>query len=246
MHGHTRSVQPGDMLIEQGDTPVPFFVVITGEVEIVRPFGTNETLITIHGNGEFTGEVNMISGRRSLVRARATEPSEVIELHEQDLLGLVQTDAELSDILMRAFILRRVELIAAGVGDLILIGSVYSAGTLRIKDFLMRNGHPYSYIDLEQDSDVQNLLDSFQMSASDIPVLICRGQVVLRNPNNQQIADCLGFNESIDQTQVRDLVIVGAGPSGLAAAVYGASEGLDVVVPGNGFSWRSGWFKLEN
>jgi thioredoxin reductase (NADPH) len=229
-HGRTRSVQPGDVLIEQGDTSVPFFVVITGEVEIVRPFGTNETLITIHGDGEFTGEVNMLSGRRSLVRARASKPGKVIELDHQDLLGLVQTDAELSDILMRAFILRRVELIAAGVGDLILIGSVYSAGTLRIKEFLMRNGHPYSYIDLEQDPDVQNLLDSFQIIASDVPVLICRGQVILRNPGNQQIADCLGFNESIDQTQVRDLVVVGAGPSGLAAAVYGASEGLDVVV----------------
>jgi len=229
-HGRTRSVQPGDVLIEQGDTSVPFFVVITGEVEIVRPFGTNETLITIHGDGEFTGEVNMLSGRRSLVRARASRQGKVIELDHLDLLGLVQTDAELSDILMRAFILRRVELIAAGVGDLILIGSVFSAGTLRIKEFLMRNGHPYSYIDLEQDPDVQNLLDSFQIIASDVPVLICRGQVVLRNPGNQQIADCLGFNESIDQTQVRDLVVVGAGPSGLAAAVYGASEGLDVVV----------------
>jgi thioredoxin reductase (NADPH) len=229
-HGRTRSVHPGDVLIEQGDSSVPFFVVITGEVEIVRPFGTHETLITIHGDGEFTGEVNMLSGRRSLVRARATKPGEVIELDHQDLLGLVQTDADLSDILMKAFILRRVELIAAGVGDLILIGSVFSAGTLRIKEFLMRNGHPYSYIDLEQDPDVQNLLDSFQVLASDVPVLICRGQVVLRNPGNQQIAECLGFNESIDQTQVRDLVVVGAGPSGLAAAVYGASEGLDVVV----------------
>ena len=229
-HGRTRSVQPGDVLIEQGDSSVPFFVVITGEVEIVRPFGTHETLITIHTDGEFTGEVNMLSGRRSLVRVRATKPGEVIELDHQDLLALVQTDAELSDILMRAFILRRVELIAAGVGDLILIGSVHSAGTLRIKEFLMRNGHPYSYIDLEHDPDVQNLLDSFQIVASDVPVLICRGQVVLRNPGNQQIADCLGFNESIDQTQVRDLVVVGAGPSGLAAAVYGASEGLDVVV----------------
>ena len=221
---------PVIVLIEQGDTSVPFFVVITGEVEIVRPFGTNETLITIHGDREFTGEVNMLSGRRSLVRVRASKPGEVIELDHQDLLGLVQTDSELSDILMRAFILRRVELIAAGVGDLILIGSVHSAGTLRIKEFLMRNGHPYSYIDLEQDPDVQNLLDSFQIVASDVPVLICRGQVVLRNPGNQQIADCLGFNESIDQAQVRDLVVVGAGPTGLAAAVYGASEGLDVVV----------------
>jgi thioredoxin reductase (NADPH) len=229
-HGHTRSVQPGDVLIEQGDTSVPFFVVITGEVEIVRPFGTNETLITIHGDGEFTGDVNMLSGRRMVVRARVAKAGKVIELNHEQMLNLIQTDAELSDILMRAFILRRVELIAAGVGDLILIGSVYSAGTLRIKEFLMRNGHPYSYIDLEQDPDVQNLLDSFQIVASDVPVLICRGQLVLRNPSNQQIADCVGFNESIDQTKVRDLVVIGAGPSGPAAAVYGASEGLDVLV----------------
>jgi thioredoxin reductase (NADPH) len=229
-YGRMRSVQPGEVLIEQGDTSVPFFVVITAEVEIVRPFDAHETLVTVHGYSEFTGEVNMLSGRRSFFRARVTKPGKVIELGHQQMLTLVQTDAELSDILMRAFILRRVELIAAGVGDIILIGSTHSASTLRIKEFLMRNGHPYSYIDLEHDPEVQNLLDSFQVSASEIPVLICRGQVVLRNPANQQIADCLGFNESIDQTQVRDLVVIGAGPSGLAAAVYGASEGLDVMV----------------
>ena len=229
-HGRIRSVQPGEVLIEQGDTSVPFFVVITGEVEIVRPFDAYETLVTVHVSGEFTGEVNMLSGRRSFFRARATKPGKVIELDHQQMLTLVQTDAELSDILMRAFILRRVELIAAGVGDIILIGSTHSASTLRIKEFLMRNGHPYSYIDLERDPDVQNLLDNFKISASEIPVLICRGQLALRNPSNQQIADCLGFNESVDQTHVRDLVVIGAGPSGLAAAVYGASEGLDVLV----------------
>jgi thioredoxin reductase (NADPH) len=229
-HGRIRSIQPGEVLIEQGDTAVPFFVVITGEIEIVRPFGTQETLITIHSDGQFTGEVNMLSGRRSLVRARVTKPGKVIELDHQQMLSLVQTDAELSGIFMRAFILRRVELIAAGVGDIVLVGSAYSADTLRIKEFLMRNGHPYSYIDLERDPDVQNLLDSFQVSASEIPVLICRGQIVLRTPSNQEIADCLGFNEPIDQAHVQDLIIIGAGPSGLAAAVYGASEGLDVLM----------------
>ena len=228
--GHTRSVRPGQVLIEQGDRAVPFIVVITGEVEIVRPCGASETLITVHGPGEFTGEVNMLSGRRSLVRARATKPGKVIELDHKQMLNLIQTDAELGDILMRAFILRRVQLIAAGVGDIVLIGSTHSASTLRIKEFLMRNGHPYSYIDLERDLDVQSLLDNFQISTSEIPVLICRGQVVLRNPSNHQIADCLGFNESVDQTKVRDLVVIGGGPSGLAAAVYGASEGLDVLV----------------
>ena len=229
-HGHIRQVQNGELLVEQGDTNVPFFVVMTGEIEIVRPFGVQETLVTVHGSGQFTGEVNTLSGRRSIFRARVTKTGKVIELNHQQMLGLIQTDAELSDILMRAFILRRVELIAAGVGDIVLIGSTYSADTLRIKEFLMRNGHPYSYIDLERDHDVQNLLDSFQISANEIPVLIYRGQLALRNPNNQQLAECLGFNESIDQTQVRDLVVIGAGPSGLAAAVYGASEGLDVLV----------------
>ena len=154
----------------------------------------------------------------------------MIELDREHLLALVQTDSELSEIFMRAFILRRVELIAHGFGDVVLVGSSHSPGTLRIKEFLTRNGHPYASIDLDRDADVQELLDRFQVTVDDVPVVICRGTVVLRNPTNQQIADCLGFNEAIDQTQVRDLVIVGAGPSGLSAAVYGASEGLDVLV----------------
>jgi thioredoxin reductase (NADPH) len=229
-HGHNRAMQRGEVLVEQGDRNVPFFVVVSGEVEIVRPSGGVETLITIHGPGQFSGEVNMLSGRPAVGRMRATKPGELIELDRQYMLALVQTDAELGEILMRAFILRRVELVAAGVGDVVLIGSMHSAGTLRIKEFLMRNGHPHSYIDLERDPEVQNLLDGFHVSASEIPVVICRGENVLRNPTNQQVADCLGFNETIDQTQMRDLVIIGAGPSGLAAAVYGASEGLDVVM----------------
>ena len=229
-HGHMRATQPGQVLIEQGDKNVPFFVVVSGEVEIVRPSGGVETLITIHGPGQFTGEVNNLSGRPAVVRMRSTKQGELIELDRQHMLTLLQTDADLGEIMMRAFILRRVELVTAGVGDVVLIGSMHSAGTLRIKEFLMRNGHPYSYIDLERDPGVQNLLDGFHVSASEIPVVICRGEIVLRNPTNQQVADCLGFNETIDQTQVRDLVIIGAGPSGLAAAVYGASEGLDVVM----------------
>ena len=177
----------------------------------------------------------MLSGRRAIFRARVTKPGKVIELDRQHMMALVQNDVEIGDILMRAFILRRVELVAAGVGDVVLIGSTHSAGTFRIKEFLMRNGHPYRYIDLEHDCDVQTLLDSFHMVTGEI-VVICRGEGVFRNPANQEIADCLGFNESVDQTRVRDLVIIGAGPSGLAAAVYGASEGLDVLVPGKEFS----------
>ncbi|MEN3333763.1 MAG: thioredoxin reductase [Blastocatellia bacterium] len=229
-HGRVRQVRRGEVLIEAGAPTARFFVVTTGQIEIVRPAGTNEELVALYGPGMFTGEINLLSGRRGFVQISATEAGEVIEVDRQDLLALVQTDSELSDILMRAFILRRVELIAYGFGDVVLVGSNHCAGTLRIKAFLTGNGHPYSFIDLDHDDSVQDLLDHFQVAVEDVPVLICRGQVVLRNPTNQQIADCLGFNEAIDQTQVRDLVIVGAGPSGLAAAVYGASEGLDVLV----------------
>jgi thioredoxin reductase (NADPH) len=229
-HGSVRPIQRGELLVEAGDQVVPFFVVRTGQVEIVQPSGTEETLITVHGPGQFTGEVNMLSGRRSLVRARVTEPGEVIELNREHMLSLVQTDSELGEILMRAFILRRVELIAHGIGDVVLVGSTHCAGTLRVREFLARNGHPYAYLDLDRDAGIQDLLDQFHVVAEDVPVLICRGEMVLRNPTNQQIAGCLGFNEAIDQSQIRDLVIIGAGPSGLAAAVYGASEGLDVLV----------------
>jgi len=229
-HGHARSIERGQVLVEQGDKVFPLFVVTSGEIEIVRPSGTEETFVTRAGPGQFTGEVNMISGRRALTRIRATQSSEVIELDRESVVALVQTDGELSEVLMRAFILRRLTLVAHGLGDVVLVGSSHSAGALRIKEFLMRNNHPYSYIDLDRDADVQQLLDHFQIAVTDIPVLICRGSLVLRNPTNQQIADCLGFNEAIDQKHVRDLVIVGAGPSGLAAAVYGASEGLDVLV----------------
>ncbi len=228
--GRERRMSQGEVLIEAGDTNVPFLVVTDGHIEIIRPSGALATVITVHGPGEFTGETNMLSGRRTLVRARARSAGAAIELSREQLLAVVQTDSELSEILMRAFILRRVELIARGIGDVVLVGSTHSPDTLRIKEFLSRNGHPYAYIDLEAEPDLQLLLDRFDVSVTEVPVLICRGEVALRNPSNQKIAECLGFNEAIDQTHIRDVVIIGAGPSGLAAAVYAASEGLDVLV----------------
>lgn len=229
-HGQIRPIHQGDILVEQGDHNVCFWVVVSGELEIVRPAGNTETLITTHGPGHFTGEVSMLSNRRALVRIRVSRGGELIELQREKMLSLVQTDAELGEIIMRAFILRRVELVTRELGDVVLIGSRHSSGTLRAKEFLTRNGHPYKYLDLDQDPDTQNLLDQFQVSMSDVPVLICGCKIVLRNPTNEEIADCLGLNEEIDETQIRDVVIVGAGPAGLAAAVYGASEGLDVLV----------------
>ena len=229
-HGHARSAKAGDVLLEQGDKNIPIFVVISGELETVRPSGAHETLIARVPPGQFTGEVNTLSGRRALNRIRARVASEVIEVSRENVLALVQTDGELSQILMRAFILRRAELFAQGLGDVTVVGSSHSADTLRIKEFLARNAHPCAYIDLDRDADVQSLLDHFHVSASDIPVVICQGETVLRNPTNQEVADCLGFNQAVDQSEVRDLVIVGAGPAGLAAAVYGASEGLNVLL----------------
>jgi thioredoxin reductase (NADPH) len=229
-HGRVRSVAAGEVLIEAGDHIVPFFVVKSGELEIVRPDGPRETLIAVHTPGRFTGEANMISGRRALFRARVRQPGEVIEVERDTLVALVQTDDELGEILMRAFILRRVELITQGIGDVVVVGSAHSAGTVRVREFLTRNGHPYAYLDLDRDTDFQAVLDRFHVATTDVPVVICRGEVALRNPTNQEIAACLGFNEAIDETHVRDLVVVGAGPAGLAAAVYGASEGLDVLV----------------
>jgi thioredoxin reductase (NADPH) len=231
-HGRLRAVARGEVLHEAGAQNDRFFVVTAGTLDVVRqaPDGNGETLVAVHGPGQFTGEVNMLSGRRGFVQTRAGEDGEVIEVDREELLALVQTDSELSEILMRAFILRRVELIAHGVGDVVVVGSQYCPGTLRVREFLTRNGHPYAFIDLERDEGVQALLDRFRVGEGDVPVVIWRGDVVLRNPGNAQIADSLGFNDAIDGTQLRDLVVVGAGPAGLAAAVYGASEGLAVMV----------------
>ena len=190
---------------------------------------TGDTVITVHTAGQFTGEINMIAGRRAFFRSWVRESGEVLKLDRAQLSALVQTDAELSDILMRAFILRRIEIINTGMGDVVLIGSTHSASTLRVKEFLTRNSHPYTYMDLDRDPDVQQLLEHFHVGVTEVPVLI-RADTVLRNPTNAEIANCLGFNEAIDSSHVRDVVVIGAGPSGLAAAVYAASEGLDVLV----------------
>src|SRR5712691_5071189 len=228
-HGRRRQVAQGEVLVQAGESVARIFVVLAGRIDVIRPSATEEVVISF-SPGMFTGEATMLSGRRGLAQVRAGTDSEVIEVSRDDLLALIQTDSELSAIFMRAFILRRVELIARGVSDVVVLGSTHCQGTLRVREFLTRNGHPHTMLDLDRDPGVQELLDRFHVTAADIPVVITCGEVVLKNPTNRQIADALGFNDAIDQTQVRDLVIVGAGPAGLAAAVYGASEGLDVLV----------------
>ncbi|PYT67854.1 MAG: hypothetical protein DMG42_25715 [Acidobacteria bacterium] len=225
-----REVKKGEILFEPGETNVPFFVLLSGSMEIVQSDLAGERLIVTHGPGNFTGEMTMISGRGTLVRGRVTEPGEFLELSADGLRSLVAKDAELSEIFMRAFILRRLELIRTGQGNVILMGSRHSANTRRLREFLTRNEHPYTYVDLDTDKTSQELLDRFEVKVDEIPVVICSARSVLRNPSIQELAECLGLNNAIDESQVRDLIIVGAGPSGQAAAVYAASEGLDTVV----------------
>jgi len=228
--GRLRHVQLGEIVFEPNDTNVPFFVLLSGNMEIVQPAIDDERPIARHGPGEFTGEITMISGQRCLVRGRVTEPGDFIELSGEALRSLVAKDSELGEILLRAFILRRLELIRHGYGNVILMGSRHSAQTLQLREFLNRNGHPYCYVDLDTDSISQELLDRFDVKPSEVPVVICNGRDVLRSPSIQRLANCLGLSGTIDDTHVRDLIIVGAGPAGLAAAVYAASEGLDVLV----------------
>ena len=225
-----RHVNDGDVLFRADDSDAPFFILLSGSMEIVQPDMNGERVVANHAPGEFTGEMTMITGHRSLVCGRMTSVGDVLEMSGSGLRSLVARDGELSEILMRAFILRRLILINRNQGNAILMGSRYSAKTLRLREFLTRNGHPYVYVDLDVDQESQALLDRFAVSVSEIPVVICNYRTVLRNPSIQELSDSLELNCTIDESQVRDVIIVGAGPAGLAAAVYGASEGLDVLM----------------
>lgn len=227
----TRRVEKGEIVFDVGDRDVPFFVLLSGSMEVVQPGYASDAPVAKHGPGGFTGEMTMISGRRCLVRGRVTEAGEFLEVGGEGLRSLIAKDAELSDIFMRAFILRRLALVKGGLGNLTLMGSRHSANTLRLREFLTRNEHPFNYVDLDTDKTSQDVLDRFDVKLEDIPVVLCcQSRSILRNPTIQELADRVGLNVAIDESQVRDLIIVGAGPAGLAAAVYAGSEGLDVLV----------------
>jgi thioredoxin reductase (NADPH) len=228
--GERRNVRAGEVLFEVGEQNSRFFVVIEGSIEVVRPVGDREEPVVLHGPGQFTGEINMLSARRSLVRGRAVGDGSVIVVDREHLRALVQRDSELSEILMRAFILRRVGLLSEVDNDLVLLGSPHSGATLRLKEFLTRNAQPFTYAEIEGDPAVQALLDRFHVGVNEIPVVLCLGGKVLRNPSIELLASELGLSMEFDPKALRDVVIVGAGPAGLAAAVYAASEGLDVLV----------------
>lgn len=225
-----RQAAAGEILYEPGDATPPVFIVISGGIKILAVGGVEERTVTNYGPGQFSGELLMIAGRKSIYRCQVTETGTLLELSAKDLRTIIGKDAELGDVFMKAFLARRLSLTDKGEGNVVVLGSRYSANTLAAREFLTRDGHPFTYLDLDVDQTAQELLDRFGVSANEIPVVICNNTQVLRNPSPKEIAECLGFNSNIDESQVRDLVVVGAGPAGLAAAVYAASEGLDVLV----------------
>jgi thioredoxin reductase (NADPH) len=225
-----RRVSAGEILYQPGSDTPPVYVVISGAIRIIAIGGKEERTVTTYLPRQFSGELLMISGRRSIYGCQAMEDGTLLELSAGDLRALIAKDAELSEIIMNAFLTRRLSLKETGQGNVVVLGSKYSAETLLLREFLTRDGHPFTYFDLDSDPVTQDLLDRFGVAMGDIPVVICNNSQVLKNPSTKEVAECLGFNSHIDDSQVRDLIIVGAGPAGLAAAVYAASEGLDVLV----------------
>ena len=227
-HGRRVATRAGDVLIESGERHGSLIVILSGVLDASRS-GVAGGHITQLSAGDFAGEISTLRGINGFVRVTVIEPGEVLVIDGDHLRTIVQTDAELSEIFMRAFILRRMGLIASG-SDVMLIGSRHSADTLRLREFLTRNAYPFTPVEFESDPGVADLLEKFQVQAHELPVVICRGDKVLRRPRNRDIVECLGMNPQIDVDKVRDVIVIGAGPAGLSAAVYAASEGLDVLV----------------
>jgi thioredoxin reductase (NADPH) len=228
-HGRKISTQMSQILSEPGDHP-PMYVVLSGSIEIIQPTLSGESLIVVHTPGSFSGDVGTLRAISSVVRMRVREAGEVLAIDDAHLRAIVQTDSELSELFMRAYILRRVALMTSQFSDVILIGSTHSAGTLRLQQFLTRNSYPFVNLDIDTDASTRDLLERFHVTVEDLPVVVCRASIVLKNPSNEEVAANLGMNQQIDDDRVRDVIVVGAGPAGLAAGVYAASEGLDVLV----------------
>jgi thioredoxin reductase (NADPH) len=230
-HGRKIRTTVGQVLSESGQAHRDMLVVLSGSLQTTLPGMQGETPITTVLPGDFTGEMSTLRGLGGFTRIRVIEAGEVLAISESQLRTVVQTDSEIMEIFMRAFILRRMGIIATEQGgDVIIIGSTNSSGTLRLVQFLTRNTYPFALKDIDTDEDARVCLAQFNLHSGDLPVVVCRGQVVLKNPGNAEVAACLGMNPQFDATKVRDVVIIGAGPAGLAAAVYAASEGLDVLV----------------
>lgn len=229
--GSKESYEKGGYLFRVGDRQTQFHVVLSGNIEIVRR-GADDTqeVIASHGRGCFSGEVSTLTGRAVLVDGRATEDTDVIAVDHEGLKELVATQSQLSDIIMRSFILRRMRMIENGFSGITLVGSRLSRDTLRLREFLTRNGQPHTFLDVESNTDVAELLDRIDIPVEETPIVITLDGKPLRNPSIQEVAGSIGLDPNLDADTVYDVAVVGAGPAGLAAAVYAASEGLKVIV----------------
>ncbi len=228
--GETRTYRAGERLVGTGETSPGMFVVLSGEVAITHHNELGRQTIVTHGPGGFMGELAQLSGRPSLVDADATKPVEALVIPSPRLRDVLVAEAELGERIMRALILRRVGLLEEHVGGPLIIGRADQGDVLRLESFLSRNGHPHKRLDPDTDSCAKIWIERFHVAPSELPVVICPSGQMLRNPSEVELARCIGLVRPIDPARVYDVAIVGAGPAGLAAAVYAASEGLSVIV----------------
>jgi thioredoxin reductase (NADPH) len=229
--GEPRSYGLGEALVTIGEVGHGLTVFLSGEVQVTQrnASGHSEPIVT-HGPGSFMGELAQLSGRPALVDAHALSPVEALIIAPERLRAVFVAEAELGERIMRALILRRVGLIEAGAGGPVIVGHAGSADVLRLQNFLSRNGHPHQRLDPDADAEAKALIERFHLDPGQLPIVICPGGQVLRNPGENELARCIGLVRAIDPNRVYDVAIVGAGPAGLAAAVYAGSEGLSAVV----------------
>ncbi|HEX8381713.1 MAG TPA: FAD-dependent oxidoreductase [Allosphingosinicella sp.] len=232
--GSRRLYAPGEMLVRTGESGHGLSLILHGEVDITRHAdagdGDEGQLIVTHEAGGFLGELAQLSGRPALVDARARGPVEAVAIPPERLRALLVAEAELGERIMRALILRRVGLIETGTGGPILVGRQGDADLLRLETYLSRNGHPHQKLDSEADDDARALIERFHVAPEELPIVLCPGGQLLRNPTEACLARCLGLVGPIDPDRMFDVAVIGAGPAGLATAVYAASEGLSVLV----------------
>ena len=230
-YGTEESLDDGALVFERGQRSVDFFLVLDGAIEIFDTDAQDRpNVFTTHRARQFTGEMDLFNDRQILVSGRAAGDSRVVRIKRSDFRRLVSSEPDIGETIMRAFILRRVGLISHGQGGVELIGPGHDGDTLRLQRFMTRNGYPHRVLDTEHDADAGGFLECFALTPDQLPVLILPGHQLLRNPSNVELADALGLTETLDPATVYDVAVVGAGPAGLASAVYAASEGLSVVV----------------
>jgi thioredoxin reductase (NADPH) len=229
--GEVRSFTKGEALAKVGQAGLGLTIILKGTVDITQHnrSGRGELIVT-HGPGQFMGELAQLAGRPSLVDAYAQEPVEALIIRPDRLRALLVAEAELGERIMRALILRRVGLLEKGTGGPVIIGRAEDGDVLRLEGFLRRNGHPHQRLNPETDLEAKALIERFQVDPGQLPIVLCPGGQLLRNPGETELARCLGLVGPIDPNRVYDVAVVGAGPAGLATAVYAASEGLSVLV----------------